>query len=117
MSTTTEQRIVSDVEFEASMNWVMVELNARSYFWDWHRAEPHLSVYDMYRRMDEEREAQALEEWESHVAEDMALYRQAVSDAAAAEEFDRERSSIKLSTCSEVDEAEKGERERELYRE
>jgi len=82
------QRIVSDVEFEASMNWVMVEHNSRSYFWDWHRADPHLTVYDMYRLMDEQREAQALEEWEDHVAEEMDLYRQAIADAA--EEADAE---------------------------
>ena len=85
---TMSQRIVSDVEFEASMNWVMVEHNSRSYFWDWHRADPHLTVYDMYRLMDEQREAQALEEWEDHVAEEMDLYRQAIADAA--EEADAE---------------------------
>ena len=103
---TMSQRIVSDVEFEASMNWVMVEHNSRSYFWDWHRADPHLTVYDMYRLMDEQREAQALEEWEDHVAEEMDLYRQAIADAAeeadaetAAEAPDAEEAEAPVASC------------------
>jgi hypothetical protein len=119
---------ISDAAFSRDMrnhtNW-----NQWSFFWDWHKTEPTLTLAHMFRIIQTQRD----EKEAAESSEQQADILEWIQSQEAAEEFDREegpelivpvvirerpcRFPLELPTCSVLDEAEKEEMERELYRE